>query len=228
MKNEYNNSIKPEDLIKLYSAGIFPMSKDREDQEIFFVNPEYRAIIPIRKFHFSKSLKRLIKQRPFKITFNKAFPQVIHSCANINRNDTWINKEIESLFISLHKMQYAHSIECWKDNELVGGVYGLAIGGVFFAESMFSSISNGSKIALTHLVAILSKNGFKLLDVQFLNEHLLQFGAHEITKYQFERKLKLAVEIETDLYSIESTDDDLFKCLSLFVHSSMDKSYTES
>ena len=224
MKNEYHNAIKPEDLIKLYSVGIFPMSKDREDQEIFFVNPEYRAIIPIRKFHFSKSLKRLIKQRPFKITFNKAFPQVIHSCANINRNETWINKEIESLFISLHKMQYAHSIECWKDNQLVGGVYGLAIGGVFFAESMFSSISNGSKIALAHLVSILSQNGFKLLDVQFLNEHLLQFGAHEITKGQFEMQLKLALKIEVDLYSIESTDDDLFRCLSLLVHSSMDKS----
>jgi len=224
VKNKYHNSIKPEDLIKLYSVGIFPMSKDREGQEIFFVNPEYRAIIPIRKFHFSKSLKRLIRQRPFQVTFNKAFPQVIHSCANINRNETWINKEIESLFISLHKMQYAHSIECWKDNQLVGGVYGLAIGGVFFAESMFSSISNGSKIALAHLVAILWKKGFKLLDVQFLNEHLLQFGAHEITKYQFKRKLKLALEIETDLYSIESTDNDLFECLSLLVHSNIDKS----
>ena len=224
MKNKYHNSIKPEDLIKLYSLGIFPMSKDREDEEIFFVNPDYRTIIPIREFHFSKSLKRLIRQRPFKITFNKAFPQVIQSCANINRNETWINKEIESLFISLHKMQYAHSIECWKDNELIGGIYGLAIGGVFFAESMFSSVSNGSKIALANLVARLWKTGFKLLDVQFLNEHLLQFGAHEITKYQFERKLKLALEIEADLYSIESIDDDLFKFLSLLVHSSMDKS----
>ena len=224
MKNKYHNSIKPEDLIKLYMVGIFPMSNDREDKEIFFINPEHRTIIPIKKFHFSKSLKRLIKQRPFKITFNKAFPQVIDACANINRNQTWINKEIESLFISLHKMQYAHSIECWKDNKLVGGIYGLAIGGVFFAESMFSSISNGSKIALANLVAMLWKTGFKLLDVQFLNEHLLQFGAHEITKHQFERKLKLALEIEADLYSIESTDDDLFKCLSLLVHSNIDKS----
>ena len=121
-------------------------------------------------------------------------------------------------------MQYAHSIECWKNNELIGGIYGLAIGGVFFAESMFSSISNGSKIALAHLVAILWKTGFKLLDVQFLNEHLLQFGAHEITKYQFEKKLKLALKIEADLYSIESTDNDLFECLSLLVHSNIDKS----
>ena len=224
LKKNQNNLIKPEDLIKLYTVGIFPMSNDREDKEIFFVNPDYRTIIPIREFHFSKSLKRLIRQRPFKITFNKAFSQVIHSCANINRNETWINKEIESLFISLHKMQYAHSIECWKDNELIGGIYGLAMGGVFFAESMFSSISNGSKVALAHLVAILWKNGFKLLDVQFLNEHLLQFGAHEITKHQFERKLKLALEIEADLYSIESSDNDLFECLSLLVHSSMDKS----
>ena len=224
MKNKHHTLIKPEDLIELYKVGIFPMSNDREDQEIFFVNPEYRTIIPIREFHFSKSLKRLIRQRPFKITLNKAFPRVIHSCANINRNETWINKEIESLFISLHKMQYAHSIECWKDNELVGGVYGLAIGGVFFAESMFSSISNGSKIALAHLAAILWKTGFKLLDVQFLNEHLLQFGAHEITKHQFKSKLELALEIETDLYSIGLTDNDLFECLSLLVHSNIDKS----
>jgi len=224
LKNKHHNSIKPEDLIKLYMVGIFPMSNDREDKEIFFINPEHRTIIPIKKFHFSKSLKRLIKQRPFKITFNKAFPQVIDACANINRNQTWINKEIESLFISLHKMQYAHSIECWKDNKLVGGIYGLAIGGVFFAESMFSSVSNGSKIALSNLVAMLWKTGFKLLDVQFLNEHLLQFGAHEITKHQFKSKLELALEIEADLYSIELTDNDLFECLSLLVHSNIDKS----
>ena len=224
MKNKHHNSIEPEDLIKLYMVGIFPMSNDREDKEIFFINPEHRTIIPIKKFHFSKSLKRLIKQRPFKITFNKAFPQVIDACANINRNETWINKEIESLFISLHKMQYAHSIECWKDNKLVGGIYGLAIGGVFFAESMFSSVSNGSKIALANLVAMLWKTGFKLLDVQFLNEHLLQFGAHEITKHQFKNKLELALEIEANLYSIGLTDNDLFECLSLLVHSNIDKS----
>ena len=224
MKNKYHNSIKPEDLIKLYMVGIFPMSNNREDKEIIFIDPTYRTIIPIKEFHFSKSLKRLIRQRPFKITFNKAFPQVINACANINRNQTWINKEIESLFISLHKMEYAHSIECWKDNELVGGVYGLAIGGVFFAESMFSSVSNGSKIALANLVARLWKTGFKLLDVQFLNKHLLQFGAYEIRKYQFKRKLELALEIKANLYSIESTDNHLFECLSLLIHSNIDKS----
>ena len=224
MINVDNNLIKPEDLIKSYMTGIFPMSNNRDDKEIFFINPEYRAIIPIKEFHFSKNLKRLIKHRPFKITFNKAFPDVIHACATSNRNQTWINKEIQSLFISLHKMQYAHSIECWKDKKLIGGVYGLAIGGVFFAESMFSSVSNGSKLALANLVAMLWKTGFKLLDVQFLNEHLLQFGAYEITKYQFKNKLELALKIQANIYSIESKDNDLFECLSSFVHASIDKS----
>ena len=204
--------------------GIFPMSNDRDDKKIFFVEPEYRAVIPIKKFHFSKSLKRSIKERPFKITFNKNFPQVIRACTHVNRDQTWINLEIENLFIALHKMKYAHSIECWKNNELVGGVYGLAIGGVFFAESMFSYVSNGSKIALSNLVARLWKTGFKLLDVQFLNQHLLQFGAHEITKHQFKKRLELALKIQTDLYSIESTDNDLFECLSLLVHANIDKS----
>ena len=224
MKSKIDNLIKPLDLVKLYTQGIFPMSDDRENKKIFFVNPKYRAVIPIEKFHFSKSIKSLIKKRPFKITFTKAFPEVINSCASINRDQTWINRELESLFISLHKMQYAHSIECWKESKLVGGVYGLAIGGVFFAESMFSSVSNGSKIALSNLVARLWKTGFKLLDVQFLNEHLLQFGAHEIAKYQFEQKLELAIKIQADLYSIASTDNDFFECLSLLVHSKIDKS----
>ena len=224
LKNKYKNLIKPEDLIRLYMLGIFPMSNDREDKTVFLVDPEIRTIIPIKQFHFSKSLKRSIKRRPFKITLNKAFPQVIKACATIDRDQTWISNEIESLFISLHKMQYAHSIECWKDDKLVGGVYGLAIGGVFFAESMFSAVSNGSKIALSNLVAILYKTGFKLLDVQFLNEHLLQFGAYEITKHLFKIKLKLALSIKADIYSTGSTDNDLFECLSSLVHANIDKS----
>ena len=200
------------------------MSNDREDKEIFFVDPEYRTIIPIKEFHFSKSLKRLINKRPFKVTFNQAFPEVIYACATFNRDQTWINKEIENLFISLNKIQYAHSIECWQDDQLVGGVYGLAIGGVFFAESMFSCVSNASKLALANLVARLWKTGFKLLDVQFLNPHLLQFGAYETSKIQFKQKLELAIEIEACLYSIGSTDNDFFKCLSLLVHANIDKS----
>ena len=139
-----NKKITPEQLIKAYMLGMFPMSNSRTNKKIFFVDPEFRAIIPIFDFHIPKSLLRLVKKKPFKITINKAFPDVIKSCATINRTETWINKEIEDLFISLHKNRYAHSVECWQKNKLIGGIYGLAIGGVFFAESMFSSVSNGS------------------------------------------------------------------------------------
>ena len=155
---------------------------------------------------------------------NKAFPEVIKSCATLNRTETWINTEIETLFISLHKMKYAHSIECWQNNTLVGGIYGLAIGGVFFAESMFSRISNGSKVALLNLVARLWKTGFKVLDVQFLNEHLLQFGAHEISKDEFQTKLQKAIQLEVDILSFGETDDDFSDCLSTFLQARMEMS----
>ena len=197
--------------------GLFPMSESRTDKKFFFVDPEFRAVIPIFNFHISKSLLRLVKKRPYNITLNKAFPNVIESCATINRTETWINKGIERLFISLHEMKRAHSVECWKDNQLVGGIYGLAIGGVFFAESMFSSVPNGSKIALINLVARLWRTGFKILDVQFLNDHLLQFGAYEISKNEFQNNLQKAIQLEVDILSFGKTDDDFFDCLSTFL-----------
>ena len=197
--------------------GVFPMSDSKSTKNIFFVDPKLRAVIPISSFHISKSLLRLVKKRPFMITMNRAFPDVIKSCATINRTETWINKEIETLFISLHEKKYAHSVECWQKNQLVGGIYGLAIGGVFFAESMFSRVSNGSKIALLNLVARLWKTGFKILDVQFLNDHLLQFGAHEISKNEFQINLQKAIQLEVDILSFGETDDDFFDCLSTFL-----------
>lgn len=197
--------------------GIFPMSDSRKNKKIYFVDPDYRAIIPISKFHISKSLLRFLKKRPFQITINTAFAEVIHSCATVNRTETWINEEIEALFIQLHKLKFAHSIECWQGNKLIGGVYGVAIGGVFFAESMFSSVSNGSKMALLNLVARLWKTGFKLLDVQFLNDHLVQFGAYEIPKIKFKEKLERAINLNIDIHSIGSGDEDFFDCLSEFL-----------
>jgi len=170
---------------------IFPMSDSRNNNKIYFVNPEHRGIIPIKKFHISKSLLRFVRKRPFKITMNNAFPEVIRSCAIINRKDTWINKEI-------------------------------AIGGVFFAESMFSSVSNGSKIALLNLVARLWKTRFRLLDVQFLNDHLIQFGAYQITKTDFKKKLDKAIGINANIYSIGSTDEDFFDCLTEFLQARTD------
>ena len=204
--------------------GIFPMANSRKDKKIIFIDPEYRALMPIRRFKASKSLVRLAKKRPFKITMNKAFADVIRSCAIVNRTETWINKEIESLFISLNKMKYAHSIECWQRNQLVGGIYGVALGGVFFAESMFSYISNGSKIALINLVARLWKSGFKILDVQFLNDHLIQFGAYEINKTKFKQDLDKAIKLKTDFYCLPSTDDDFFNCLSTFLQARIETS----
>ena len=204
--------------------GIFPMSDSRNSEKTYFVNPAQRGVIPIKEFHVSKSLLRLIRKRPFKITLNNAFPEVIKSCATINRTDTWINNEIETLFVQLNKQHYAHSIECWKDDKLVGGIYGIAIGGVYFAESMFSSVSNASKIALVNLVARLWKTGFQLLDVQFLNDHLIQFGAYQIKKTDFKQKLEIAMKIKANLYSIGSTDEDFFDCLSEFLQTNTEMS----
>ena len=204
--------------------GVFPMSDSRNSEKTYFVNPEQRGVIPIKEFHVSKSLLRLIRKRPFKITLNNAFPEVIKSCATINRTDTWINNEIETLFVQLNKQHYAHSIECWKDDKLVGGIYGIAIGGVYFAESMFSSVSNASKIALVNLVARLWKTGFQLLDVQFLNDHLIQFGAYQIKKTDFKQKLEIAMKIKANLYSIGSTDEDFFDCLSEFLQTNTEMS----
>ena len=219
-----NKIITPDQLIRAYTLGMFPMSESRKNKKFFFIDPEFRAVIPIFNFHISKSLLRLIKKRPFRITINEAFPDVIKSCATVNRTETWINKEIESLFISLYEMKQAHSIECWQDNHLVGGIYGLAIGGVFFAESMFSSVPNGSKIALLNLVAILWRTGFKILDVQFLNDHLLQFGAHEISKNEFQTNLQKAIQLEVDILSLGKTDDDFSDCLSTFLQARMEMS----
>ena len=224
MRTKDNKIITPDQLIRAYMLGMFPMSDSRTNKNFFFVDPEFRAVIPIFNFHISKSLLRIVKKRPFKITLNKAFPNVIKSCATINRTETWINKEIESLFISLYKMKHAHSVECWQNNQLVGGIYGLAIGGVFFAESMFSGVPNGSKIALLNLVAILWRTGFRILDVQFLNDHLLQFGAYEISKNEFQADLQKAIQLEVDILSFGETDVDFSNCLSSFLQARIDMS----
>ena len=204
--------------------GYFPMAESRKNKNLVFIDPEYRALIPIEDFHISKSLSRLIKKKPFTITMDQAFYQVIRNCATINRKETWINLEIEKLFITLNEMRYAHSVECWDNQKLIGGIYGLAIGGIFFAESMFSCTTNGSKVALLNLVARLWKTGFKILDVQFLNSHLLQFGAYEIENIIFKRKLKEVLNIENKFYSSTSTDDDFFETVLTFLQARIDKS----
>ena len=159
------------------------MGDHNDDNKIFWCNPLIRAVIPISKLHISRSLKKLCAKKMFKFSINYDFKTTISNCAN--REETWINKSIMSIYNNLHDLGYAHSIEVWEDKELKGGLYGIAIGRVFFAESMFSKSSNGSKIALIALMGILSLNKFLLLDVQFMTDHLKTLGAKEVSRSMF-------------------------------------------
>ncbi len=218
MENKFNVNLNSELIIQIYKLGIFPMAKNRFDSKIYFVNPKKRALLPIRDFHVSKSFYRFIKKKPFYITVNANFKKVINKCATENRSDTWINKTIENQFNKLHKIGVAHSIECWKNDEIVGGIYGVALGGCFFAESMFSSTSNASKFALINLVARLYFLKYSILDIQFINDHLKQFGAFEITQDLFKKKISQFINQNIDFQSLSDKDEDLFDNVLSFLH----------
>jgi leucyl/phenylalanyl-tRNA--protein transferase len=188
----------PLELLEVYRLGYFPMAKSRDDDAFDIVAPLTRALLPIENFHVPKRLKRTISNIPFDIRFDTAFEQVITSCANAKRtteSDTWINDHIISLFLQLHQMGVAHSVECWtRDNQLVGGLYGLTLGSTFCGESMFSHTTDASKIALVHLVARLKANSFKLLDSQFRNPHLDQFGLYEMPQDDYVAKMQAGLK----------------------------------
>ena len=171
-------------LLQAYANGIFPMSDARDDPDTFWIEPEFRAIMPLDGFRLSKSLAKTIRQDRFIVTADTAFAQVIATCAEsrADRQDTWINPDIENAFCQLHSKGRAHSVECWLDGRLVGGLYGLALGRAFFGESMFSRATDASKVALAWLVARLKVGGFELLDCQFMTDHLESLGAIEITQ----------------------------------------------
>lgn len=192
----------PEDLLNCYRRGVFPMADSRDDPRIFLVDPDLRGILPLNAFHIPKRLKKRICQDPFRVTFDTAFTRVVEACAepHENRPNTWINSAIINLYGALHRQGHAHSVECWDGDELVGGLYGVALGGAFFGESMFSRRTDASKIALVHLVARLIDQGFTLLDAQFHNPHLVQFGLVEITRDEFKSRLKAALKIEADFH----------------------------
>lgn len=194
------NQLEPELLLKCYKAGVFPMANSRDDKEIFFVDPEKRGIIPLNGLHISKSLKKFIKKMNYKITINKAFNKVIKKCAepSYSRGETWISHDIERMYCELHYYGNAHSIEVWESNNLVGGVYGLAIGGAFFGESMFSEEKNASKVALVKLVEQLAMKNFILLDTQFLTKHLQSMGGIEIQRKEYHELLNNALNISTE------------------------------
>ena len=179
--------ITPELVLKAYASGVFPMAKSRSDQDVYWVQPDERGILPLDEFHVSRSLKKLLKKGVFDIRVNTAFDDVLDGCAEAaeGRSDTWINEKIVDLFTRLHAAGLAHSVECWRHDKLVGGLYGLAMGSAFFGESMFSRESNASKVALCHLVGILKSGGYTLLDTQFITDHLARFGAVTVPQDEY-------------------------------------------
>lgn len=186
--------------LEAYRHGIFPMAEKADDLHYNFYAPEMRAQLSITDLHIPKSLLKRIKQVPYDIKINTDFSSVIDACAEsaVGRESTWINKPIRDCFIELHNQGYAHSVEAWENNKLVGGLYGLAIGAVFCGESMFSRATDASKICLIHLCARLHKGGFTTLDTQFVNDHLKQFGVFEIPQKEYEIKIKTEMDKQAD------------------------------
>ncbi len=194
--------LTPDTLLRAYSVGLFPMAEKREDETLYWIDPEKRGVLPLDGFHIPRRFRRTLKQHPFELSCDTAFEDVIRACAAPapGRHDSWINDEIIELYSELHLMGRAHSIECWKDGELAGGLYGVSLGAAFFGESMFSCVADASKVALVHLVARLKKGGYRLLDIQFVTPHLARFGAVEIHRSGYRQLLSEALDRNAKFY----------------------------
>jgi len=192
--------LTPALILDAYRHGLFPMAYSGESAHINWVCPEMRGQLSIPDLHIPRSLLKTLRRGPYEVCVNRDFAGVITECAvtDDSRPETWINDSIRSVFVDLHQHGHAHSVECWQDGDLVGGLYGLAIGGAFFGESMFSRARDASKIALVHLAARLWRGGFSLLDTQFTNDHLEQFGVYEVAHEEYVVQLNAAVKIESD------------------------------
>jgi leucyl/phenylalanyl-tRNA---protein transferase len=183
--------IDPDLLLEGYRFAVFPMAMT--DNSIEWFSPDPRAILPLENFHVSHALRRLLRRKPFEVTIDKAFSAVIKACAQ--RKNTWINREIIESYTRLHELGHAHSVETWKENSLAGGLYGVAVGGAFFGESMFHRVTDASKIALVALVEHLRARNFVLLDTQWLTPHLQKFGGIQISRSHYLRLLRRAVDL---------------------------------
>lgn len=204
-------------VLKAYHAGIFPMSSSANSDEVFWVDPDLRGVIPLNKVHLPRRFRKILKHHPYEIRHNTVFHSVVEHCAATQkgREKTWINHKIKMIYDVLHRLGYAHSLEVW-DNEnkkLVGGLYGIILGGAYFGESMFSLKKETSKIALAHLIGRLQYNRFVLLDTQFVTDHLRQFGAVEISRREYHQRLQRALSMKRDFYS-GSEEDCLSRLLS--------------
>jgi leucyl/phenylalanyl-tRNA---protein transferase len=208
--------VTPQVLLRAYAAGVFPMAENAEDNTLYWVEPEFRGILPLKAFRISHSLRKTVRQRKFDLKVDTAFNDVIAGCAEKtpNRTSTWINSRIKSLYVQLHKMGFCHSVEAWREGRLTGGLYGVKIGAAFFGESMFSRARDASKVALVHLVARLNAGGFRLLDAQFINDHLKQFGAFEVERANYQQMLEDALAGEASFDRFDG-DEDPQKVLSL-------------
>lgn len=186
--------LTPDLLMQGYRMGVFPMSESRDDPEIFWVDPQMRGVFPLDGFRISRSLARTLQRKEFTITVDTAFADVVSGCAE--RPETWINDTIFDLYTALHARGDAHSVEVWKEDALVGGVYGVKAGAAFFGESMFSRTANASKVALAYLVKILHQGGFVLFDTQFITDHLASLGAVEIPRATYRNALSVAISTD--------------------------------
>lgn len=201
-------AIAVDELIKAYALGYFPMARARDDDHAVWVLPDERGVLPLEAARAPRRLKRLLRAEPFEIRIDTAFPAVIEACAaeTKNRPDTWINDAIVEAYTELHYRGLAHSVECWRDDALVGGLYGVALGAAFCGESMFSREANASKIAFLYLVAILKRGGFHFIDAQFYNEHLAQFGLIAVPNTEYQNMLRTALASRAEF---GSADDQL-------------------
>lgn len=191
--------LTPDMLLRAYAVGVFPMAEDRNDPELFWVDPRMRGIIPLNAFHVPRRLRRTIRSGSFDVTYDRDFEAVIEGCAESTRirPRTWINDNIIDLYCTLHRMGHAHSVECWRDGALVGGLYGVSLGGVFFGESMFSRATDASKVALVYLAASLKLGGYDFIDTQFITKHLSRFGAIELPRNEYKKMLGAAIDRKT-------------------------------
>ncbi len=204
-------SVTPDVLLKAYACGIFPMAESADDPYLHWIEPRERGILPLDGLRISRRFARTVRRTPFRVTVDTAFSAVMDGCAAPapGRRKTWINSEIRRLYTALHEMGHAHSVEVWNGEDLVGGLYGVRLGGAFFGESMFHRATDASKIALVHLVARLRHGGFELLDTQFVTEHLESLGAIEISRNAYQRLLDRAIRIDADFYRLPtSTSSD--------------------
>ena len=195
--------LSPDLLLRAYATGIFPMSEARDDDKIFWVDPEVRGILPLDAYHIPRSLKKVVRRGKFEARFDTAFVEVLDLCADTapDRENTWINGPIRNAVIRLHEMGFAHSVESWQDGELVGGLYGIALGSAFFGESMFSRRSDASKVALVNLLALLHLGHYHLLDTQFVTDHLGTFGTIEIPADAYRTRLETALKYQSLFHS---------------------------